>query len=276
MVAVFAACLLSPAIAFEESGHNMVAQLMVPLLNDGTKAEMQRLFGATWQRDVVERASMIQTELSRPKNQPLAALQVTLFEIGATEFDAAKHCPKNACSVAAILESRQVLLKNTYVDADKRQALFYLMHYMVQLHIPINAGLVRDQGGQNIYLKDDALLPVNFAWIWNHDIYRLQGKRWFTYAQELSRVLEKANKSEWTTTLSVPDWAWESHQIALNQVYPLAAEGRYSANVKKAGKDIIETQLMKAAYRTAMLLNAMFPDPVVDEKAKAEVKRVGG
>jgi len=236
---------------------------MVPYLNEGAKAELQRLFGESWQREVVERASMVQAELSRPKNLPLAPLQVTLFAEDDTGFDPAKHCPKNACSVGAILESRQVLLKNTFVDADKRQALFYLMHYMVQLHIPINSGLIRDQGGQKIYLKDDNLQPVNFAWIWNYDIYRLQGKRWFTYAQELYRELEKLDKESWVETMSVPDWAWETHQLALAEVYPLAAEGRYSASVKKAGKGIIETQMMKAAYRTAMLLNEMFSDAEV-------------
>jgi hypothetical protein len=248
----------APVFAFEEGGHNMVAQLTMPYLNDGAKAELMRLYGDNWSRDVVAMASSIQSELNRPKNEGLQPLQQTLFRMGDTEFDPAIHCPNNACSVAAILESRQVLLKSNFADSDKRQALLFLMHYMLQLHIPVNAGLQRDMGGQKIYLKNDDLQPVNFAWIWNHDLYRRQGKRWFSYAQELYRSMSEINTDDWVTTTDVQSWAMETHTLAIEKVYPLAAEGRYSANLIKEGTQILEMQLMKAAFRTAYMLNDMF------------------
>ncbi|MDX1342403.1 MAG: S1/P1 nuclease [Reinekea sp.] len=258
---VVGSLLFTSAQAFEESGHIMVAQLTMPMLTEGARVEIKRLYGDDWLREVVSRAAMVQTELNRPKNQYQQPLQVTLFGPDDKGFDAEKHCPKNACSVAAILESRQVLMSSGFSDADKRQALLYLMHYMVQLHIPLNCGLIRDQGGQKIYLKDDALQPVNFSWIWNHDLYRRENKRWFTYAQELYRDMAKLDTQAWTKTLSVADWAFESHTIALQEVYPEAVEGRYSASLIKKGQKLMEQQLMKAAFRTAALLNDMFPEP---------------
>lgn len=254
-----------PAQAFEENGHNMVAQLMMPFLKDNAKAELERLYGEDWNRELISRAAMVQSELDRPKNKHLLPLQQTLFEEGDTAFDPARHCPNNACSVAAILESRQVLLRTNYSDPDKRQAILYLMHYMLQMHIPVNSGLMRDEGGRKIYLKDDELQPVNFAWIWNHDLYRRQGKRWFSYAQELYREIQEMNPSDWISTMSVEDWAFETHQIAVEEAYPHAAMGRYSADMMNDGIETLERQLMKAAYRTAALLNETFGDEVMSE-----------
>jgi len=238
----------------------MVAQLMTSYLNEGASAELERLYGSDWKRIVVEMASMIQSELTRPKNQSEIPLQLTLFNMGDTEFDAQKHCAKNICSVGAILESRQVLLKSTYTDPEKRKALAYLMHFSVQIHIPLNCGLVRDSGGQKIYLKDELLQPVNFAWIWNYDLYRRMNVRWFSYANKLSRKLEDENTEEWLVSLNPQDWAMESHSIAMAQVYPMAVEGRYSANLINKGQKLLEEQLMKAALRTAALLNSLFED----------------
>jgi hypothetical protein len=260
---LFALSLGIPAQAFEENGHNMVAQLMMPFLKENAKAELERLYGEDWNRELISRAAMVQSELDRPKNKHLLPLQQTLFSEGDTAFDASLHCPNNACSVAAILESRQVLLRSNFPDADKRQAVLYLMHYMLQMHIPVNTGLKRDEGGRKIYLKDNDLQPVNFAWIWNHDLYRKQGKRWFSYAQELYREMQEMDTSQWVTSLSVEIWAFETHQVAVEEAYPHAAMGRYSANLINDGVVTLERQLMKAAFRTAALLNEAFGDEVM-------------
>ena len=237
----------------------MVAQLMIPFLKDGARAELQQLLGDNWQRDLVGRAASVEMELTRPKNKHLLPLQLTLFEFDDEGFDAERQCPNNACSVAAILESRLVLMQGNYTRFEKQTALTYLMHYMLQLHVPVNCGLKRDQGGQKIYLKDGDLKPVNLAWIWNHDLYRREQKRWFTFAQELYRRSKDLDVDAWAAPVSVGDWAFESHQIALESVYPQAVEGRYTAALRKAGQEVLETQLLKAAVRTAAVLNEIFP-----------------
>lgn len=236
----------------------MVAQLMTMYLNDEAKAQLTELIGDDWQRELVAMAPRVEQEVTRAKNRPLLPLQQTLFSIDDTEFDAAKHCPNNACSVGAVLESRQVLLDKQFSKATKRQALSYLMHYMVQLHSPVNSGFERDSGGQKIYLKDNDLKAVNLAWIWNYDLYRQFEERWFTLAQRYYREMEGMDLTPWVESLKPQDWAFESHMIARESVYELAIEGRYSAKMKREGQAVIEAQLMKAAYRTAMLLNDIY------------------
>ncbi|MEJ2072357.1 MAG: S1/P1 nuclease [Reinekea sp.] len=250
---------VAPVAAFEEDGHRVVAQLMIPFLKSGAQEELKHLLGDEWQRELRLRAATVEADLLRPQNAHLKSLQLTLFNVDDKAFDPAVNCPQNACSVAAILESRLVLMQSNFTKLEKQAALTYLMHYMVEMHIPVNCGLVRDQGGQKIYLKNSDLQPVNLSWIWNYDLYRKQQKRWFTYAQELYRKTDEMNVDQWVESVSVPDWAFETHQVALKKVYPLAAQGRYSAELQMIGKKVLEQQLVKAAVRTATLLNEMFP-----------------
>lgn len=265
LVAAFLLLVCSTGHAFEQSGHQMVAQLMIPYLNQPARDELQRLFGEDWQALVVRRAGQTQAEMSRPKNSGLAALQFTLFNMGDEGFDPAMHCKNNACSVGAVLESEQVLLKSSFDDSDKRDAFWFLMHYNLQLHIPMNCGLVRDEGGRKIYVDDDNLKPVNLSYIWNYDLYRKLNKSWFSYAKALYREMEQDDfdKSGWVESKRPQDWAYESHQLAINEAYPLAGDGRYSADMIGKGQALLETQLMKAAYRTAVLLNELFPEEMM-------------
>ncbi|TCS35913.1 S1/P1 nuclease [Reinekea marinisedimentorum] len=255
--------------AFEQSGHQVVAQLMTPYLNSAASAELERLFGAQWQQLVVRNAGNVQAEMSRPKNQKLAELQFTLFDPEDEGFEVEKHCANGVCSVAAVLESEQVLLKPSFDDTQKRQAFWYLMHYNLQLHIPLNCGLIRDQGGRKIYLDDDQLKPVNLSFIWNYDLYRKLNQHWFSYAKALSRKMEEENKDAWLASLRPRDWAYETNRLAIAEAYPLALDGRYSAELINRGQEILEMQLMKAAYRAAALLNELFPE--VEEQGSGQL-----
>ncbi|TXR51480.1 S1/P1 nuclease [Reinekea thalattae] len=254
---------LAPALfAFEQSGHQMVAQLMIPYLNSGAQAEMQRLLGDNWQRSLVRNAASVEAEMTRPSKPHLRALQFTLFDVDDEGFDPAKHCPNAVCSVGAILESEQVLQISSYSVREKREALQYLMHYTLELHIPMNSGLIRDEGGQKIFLDGESLQPINLSFIWNYDLYRRLDAHWFGFAQELYREMRAMEDLDsWVESDRPQDWAYETNRIAVEQAYPLAAEGRYSAELMNEGQKILELQLMKAAYRTAFLLNKMHPEP---------------
>jgi hypothetical protein len=247
----------------------MVAQLMIPYLNTGASAELERLLGSDWKAMLVRNAGQVQADMSRPLNQHFSELQFTLFDMDDEAFMVEKHCPNGACSVGAVLESEQVLLKSSFDDAQKRQALWYLMHFNLQLHIPLNCGLIRDRGGRKIYVDDDQLKPVNLSFIWNYDLYRKLNQHWFSYAQLLYRKMnDNEAKYEWVSSLKPQDWAYETNRLAIAEAYPLALEGRYSAAFINKGQAILELQLMKAAYRTAQLLNQIFPeseDDLMDE-----------
>ncbi len=246
--------------AFDESGHRTVARLTVPMLSEQTGEQMQNLFGRKWQVQLIQMSAALQGELSRPSQRDKQALQFTLFELEDDNFSAEKHCQQNRCSVAAILESKHVLMDSAYSDEQKRKAVLYLMHYALQIHIPLNCGLIRDEGGQRIFLTDDQGHRVSFSWIWNYDMYRQLNIHWDSYAQILQKKWENGEYPKWDNSIDPRVWALDSHHISIEQVYPLAIAGVYDEKLIKQGQQLLEPQLMKAAYRSAELLNAIYEE----------------
>lgn len=246
----------------EQEAHRAVAQLSLYYLDDNAKQQLAERLGARWQEEWVALAASVQPSLALPGNENLLPFQFTLFDETDTEFNVVNNCPNNRCSVAALLESKRVLMLDSFSNKDKTRALAYLLHYGLQIHNPINTGFKSDQGGQNTYLKDSELQPVNLAWIWNYDLYRRMNEHWFTLAQKLHRDIDSLQVQQWLVETDPVQWAFESHLVAREFVYPLAVEGRYSAKLSADGRHILRLQMQKAAVRIAGMVNEAFePSP---------------
>lgn len=247
-------CLAGSASAFNEQGHRLVVQLAELRLNDEAKAALEDLYGERWATDLVNLANWAE------EHAPAEDLRRVLFDADDEGFDAAKHCPRNRCVVGAILESRLVLIRNSYEKAEKRRAMQYLIHFMTDLHIPINAGLARDEAGQLIALKTSELVRVNLNWVWTQELYRELEAPVFATAQRYQREITEEEAQQWLSSMSPVDWAWETHQIAMEVAYPLAVRGEYDAAYRREAVPVLEIQLKKAAVRLAALLNAIYGD----------------
>ncbi len=248
---------LSSSVVFglEAPGHKAVAQMMLPLLSETSVIELERLFGQRWRTELVNLAVEEQARVSRAASELDLARQVTFFDVEQTEFSVAQNCPGNACSVAVVLESRQVFLDDDFSDFDKRKAIGYSLHYIVQLHLPLNNGLRSDHGGADIELKDANLALTSLQAVWQSGMFEYADQTWFGYAQRQSRKLKTMDVSAWQADALPQQWAFESHRVALEQVYPFAQSGRFGANLKVNGRRILDDQLMKAAVRSAVFLN---------------------
>lgn len=231
-----------------------MVQLATLRLNDGARAALEDLYGPRWQVDLVNLANWAHD------HAPSEELRTVLFDADDTGFDAAKHCPRNRCVVGAILESRTVLIRNSFEKSDKRRAMQYLIHFMTDMHVPINAGLKRDNAGHLIALKTSELERVNLNWIWTEALYREFESPVFAMAQQYQREITEEEAQEWLSSMSVVDWAWETHQIAMDVAYPLAVRGEYDAAYRSEAEPVLEMQLKKAAVRLAALLNELYGD----------------
>lgn len=231
-----------------------MVQLAELRLNDEAKAALEDLYGPRWPVDLVN------LSIWAEEHAPADDLRTVLFDAGDEGFDAAKHCPRNRCVVGAILESRTVLLRNSFEKADKRRAMQYLIHFITDLHIPVNAGLRRDEGGHLIALKTSELVRVNLNWVWTQELYRELDAPVFATAQRYQREITEEQAQQWLSSLSPVDWAWETHQIAMEVAYPLAVRGEYDAAYRREALPVLEEQLKKAAVRLAGLLNALYGD----------------
>ncbi|GGX67800.1 S1/P1 nuclease [Saccharospirillum salsuginis] len=244
------------AQAFTEPGYKVPIQLAQFHLTEAARAGLAGLYGEQWAREMIQLSDWAKAQ------RPSRGLRVVLFDADDTGFDVAKHCPNNGCVVGAVMESHHVLSRDGFSDDQKRQAVQYLMHFITELHIPVNAGLKSDQGGRLVWLRDSELNRVHLSEVWNDRLYdRLPGT-WFSQAQRLERDLTDETLREWTASVRPVDWAWETHQLALDEAYPMAGRGQYDAIFVREALPLLERQLTKSGLRLAALLNAAFaPQP---------------
>lgn len=240
------------AQAFNADGHRLVVQLAQYRLDDNARGELSRLYGEQWQRELIRLADWAHEEKPEP------VWRTVLFDADQTGFDPARQCPNNRCVVGAVLESQYVLTNPSFSQEAKREAVQYLMHFMADLHIPINAGLRQDRAGRDISLLTSNLRRIDLHHVWNEQLFQEIEETWFTRAQRYRRRLDEADAQRWIQPLSPVEWALESNRLAVEVAYPLAERGQYDAIYVHRALPVLEEQLMKAGVRLAGLLNAAF------------------
>lgn len=240
------------AWALNETAHQAVIQLAIIQLEEGAHEQLAQWYGPQWQRDLIALANWAD------EARPDPGYSKVLFAGGATSFDLVENCPGNQCVVAAILESQRVLEGESFNVIRKREAVQYLMHFITELHVPVNAGRIADEGGQSLTLIASDLSDVSLDWVWNQDMYSRVSDSWFVQAQRFRRRLPDLPVAQWQQLMNPIDWALETHQIALESAYAFAERGEYDAAYRQAAMPVLEMQMIKASVRLAAMLNRLY------------------
>lgn len=240
------------AWALNEAAHQTVIQLAIMQLDEGAREQLAQWYGPQWQRDLISLANWADEARPEPRYSKV------LFAEGATSFDLVENCPGNQCVVAAILESQRVLEDESFSVIRQREAVQYLMHFITELHVPVNAGRIADEGGQTLTLTASDLRDVSLDWVWNQALYSRVDDSWFVQAQRYRRRLPELPVSQWRQSLDPINWALETHQISLETAYTFAERGEYDAAYRQAAMPVLETQMIKASVRLAAMLNTVF------------------
>lgn len=238
--------------AFNADGHRLVVQLAQFRLNEDSRRALAELYGERWPREMTELADWAHDHRPEPE------WRTVLFDAGDSGFEASRHCPHNRCVVAAVLESQYVLSNSGFQPQAKREAVQYLMHFITDLHVPINAGRRADRAGRAITLQTSRLNKVDLHWVWNEGLFQTLDDTWFNQAQRYRRNLSDRQAERWAQSLKPVAWALESHRLALEVAYPLAERGQYDAIYIHRALPVLEAQLIKAGVRLAALLNEAF------------------
>lgn len=158
-----AACLLFaplPAAAWGKLGHRLVAALAEQDLSPAARREVARLLSgepeptlagiSTWADDL--RAN--DPGLGR-RSAPwhfINLLDTTLLEQGCN-YQAERDCPGGDCVVGAILENTRILADRGRGDAERLQALKFVVHFVADVHQPLHAGAGHDKGGNTVQVR---------------------------------------------------------------------------------------------------------------------------
>lgn len=138
----------APARAWGIQGHQVVAAIAWQALSPAARDEATRLLAQEPGQTLVSIATWAD-EHRGPATAPWHYLN---FPRGQCRFDAARDCPDGQCVVGAI-ERQRAILASKAPDAERLQALKYLVHFVADVHQPLHAGYQDDRGGNTVQLR---------------------------------------------------------------------------------------------------------------------------
>ena len=126
-------------------------------------------------------------------------------------------------------------------DAQRRNALRFLVHFVVDIHQPLHVGRESDRGGNSVQVDAGTGRSVNLHRFWDTEAVDLSGLTVAAYARSLAGLID-GNAERWEQS-TVMGWARESRSLR-PRVYDFdAGDGRLSPAYLEAAERITRLRL---------------------------------
>ncbi len=263
------------SVAFSNSGHELICQVAYELSEPATQQFIDKIVergdkvkvisfadyrqrknlsefakGCTWP-DVVRKTTHRETDQYHYMNVPKDA-----------KFNHQRDCAAFDCVTQAI-QRYGLDLSDRHVNAtNRKEALFFLGHFVADLHQPLHVGNTEDKGGNTVNVfatqRDEKLTSLH--WLWDKHVPDYAGLNTDSAKQTLLDKVRLTENTAWQSTNPI-NWAIESHQIAKQYVYvwpdgtEVMSEQVISRAYYERAKPIIEQRFEQAAFRLAMMLD---------------------
>ena len=259
-LALSAALAAPPAGAWGRPAHRVVAELAQAQLRPGARAEAARLL-ASEPEPTLAGVSAWADELRQEGGEAgKRSKRWHYVDFGGPdcEYVPARDCPDGDCVVAAINREFLRLSDRRRPDAERAEALKYLVHFVGDVHQPLHASPVPDKGGLQFQVswKGEG---DNLHKVW--DVRVLRGALAVSKLGEASYVRSLQAQSplpaDPTRRSDRPavDWAQESCRVVRDGgVYP--SSHVLGDDYALAHRAQMETQLRRAGSRLASVLNS--------------------
>jgi hypothetical protein len=250
--------------AWGAQGHHIVARIawaeMTPAARDRATAILgggQDLFiaAATWADEI------------RPSRPETANWHFVDIPVGEAHYDAARDCKPTDhgdCLIAEIARVRGELADAARPDAEKTEALKFLIHFIGDLHQPLHDIDDHDRGGNDVHV--DALRgadgrATNLHAVWDTGLINLSTE---TEAARAARLIDDVKAHPPDTTIDIVKWSEDGHALAERVAYhypgfspagPPQNAVTLDAAYREAALLTIDQQLERAGTRLAALVN---------------------
>ncbi|KRG66780.1 endonuclease [Stenotrophomonas terrae] len=249
------------ALAWGAQGHRLVARIAEPNLHPATKAEIDRLLAAEPGASLSSIAPW--ADQLRGNDPDLGKRSASWHYVNMAEDDCAfsppKHCANGNCVVGALQEQSALLANRQLSDAERLQALKFVVHLVGDLHQPLHAGYGHDRGGNNYQLQFNGR-GTNLHSVWDSGMF-------YTLQLNDDRFLQRLQALPSPGRLRAPDlqrdpalWAEQTCRIATRKgLYPSGhkIDERYTAT----WEPVAEAQLRLGGEQLAVLLNQLLDTP---------------
>jgi len=245
------------AHAWGPLGHRLVARLAEARLDPAARAEVERLLAIEGHRSLADVANWADELRGHDPDLGRRSARwhyVNLGELGC-RYDAQAACPGGNCVVEAIGAQAAILGDRGRSDAERLQALKFVVHFVGDIHQPMHAGYARDRGGNTVQLQLHGR-GTNLHAVWDTPLLRSARLGEDAYVRRLrSTPAPSSADAGRDTRAAAALWAEQSCAIALGPgVYPSGP--RIDDSYLQRHRPTAERQVKLAGARLAALLDA--------------------
>ena len=188
-----------------------------------------------------------------------APLHYLNFPLNQCSYVPQRDCRNGKCVIGALERFAATAADRTRPDAERADALKWVIHLVGDVHMPLHAAWGHDRGGNDEQVRFRGQ-GMNLHRLWDSGLIGTRRLRAVPYGDDLLARPRHAFDPAWGGG-SASRWAEESCRIVRDGlVYP-ERPGIDRAYVDRS-LPIIERRMLEAGTRLAAALNALFDPPV--------------
>ena len=254
VLALIALGTLSPeaARAWKSEGHNQVGRLALEAVDEQARSRLWHLLGTRDLAAVDEACNWPDEFEDRPEWEWAAPQHYVNISRADGQYERERDCPDGLCVTEAI-KKYAGQLADPRLGAEKRwEAFAWLCHLVGDLHQPLHAGYLDDQGGNLIKISYQGE-QINLHQFWDQVLIRERQARAEDWRQHITGDPEQDTGNIWNPS-ETDDWTSESHALMKRASYPPGDV--IKTEFADQGWLLIQQQWLKAGERLAQILNA--------------------
>jgi hypothetical protein len=219
------------AYAWSRDGHRIVCRIAYRLLDAPTRDEIDRLTSAYRNPDGQPVTSYFDAcawadDVRAKANSSASWRRFAMFETWhyANVPRTTTRLTSPPCQVPCVINAIPAhidSLKASTTDLSKTEALFFLSHWLGDLHQPLHVGFADDRGGNDVRpIAGGFYSTSNLHAAWDAGIpgKMFASADWKDYADSLASKISTTELAEWIRGTPT-DWAQESYDIVTSQLF---------------------------------------------------------
>ena len=241
--------------AWWDTGHKMICSEAYELLSSSAQKSIDPFVA---DEGSFARACLWADFIKRERRETGAWHYINLPESQQNTFEV--RCPENGCLIKAFYDQLEFLKDPKSSFAVKQEALWFVGHFVGDIHQPMHAGYPEDLGGNRHQLRLEGGTKSNMHKVWDGQIIEYAesklGKDQFYQGvkQKIVMLLKQEHSSQ------VEVWAQESRNLAMSdsvgyrgQILELVSSEYMDQHV-----DIVQERIALAAIRLSQVLSSAF------------------
>jgi hypothetical protein len=269
----------SPAFAWWDYGHQVIARIAWRESTQRTRAEIRRLLSQahlletpTCPARTIEQASVWPDCIKQLGDRFSYAFPWHYQNIGICRpFDPAAACPDGNCVTAQIARQTRLLADRRLPPRERLMALSFLVHFVGDLHQPLHAADRGDQGGGRMRASYGFITGINLHLIWDGHLAERSISTPPGGAEGLLSGLGAAERNAMRAG-TIADWTRESWEVGREHTYgavtgdpcalPRSEPMAISEDATRRLIPIVRRQAIRGGLRLARLLDEALNPPL--------------